>query len=50
MITLYYDGTEEEYDFAEDAVDRIHELERKGYLVTWSCWDSEDNEYLWENV
>lgn len=50
MITLYYNGKEEEISYAPRAVQRIHELEAEGYLVTWSCWDPEDNEYLWENV
>ena len=50
MITLYYDNQTETYDNADDAIDRIRELERLGYLVDWTCIDSEDNDYIWQNV
>lgn len=50
MITIYYAGHREEFVWADDALKRINYLKKQGYRVTWSCYDSEDNEYLWERV
>lgn len=49
MITLMYDNNEETYNSPYFALLRVKELEEHGEIVSWSCVDPYDNDYMWEN-
>ena len=44
-----YNNNEEIFDSPYFALLRVKELESRGEVVTWSCYSSYDNDYMWEN-